>query len=127
MLLLVLALGSPALTQNVLTVDSSGNVTATSVITGSVVVAGTYSSGITTVGAPPNTCLITFTNGGGTGATATVELTGTNTIDANSPLAPRLPYLDCQGTSFLEREATQLLEKAAGRPGRPPQAEGLPH
>jgi hypothetical protein len=86
MLLLVVALASPAFAQNVFTVDLNGNVTATSVVTGSVVVAGTYSSGITAMGSSPNLCLIAFTNGGGTGGTATVQLTGSNTIAANSPL-----------------------------------------
>jgi hypothetical protein len=85
-LLLVLALASPALAQTVLTVDSSGNVnangnvTTTSVVTESVVVAGTYTSGITTTGTTGQTCLITFA-GGVTPATATVALTGTNSIN----------------------------------------------
>ncbi|MGA2742971.1 MAG: hypothetical protein ABSG65_36730, partial [Bryobacteraceae bacterium] len=84
MLLLAVALASPALAQNVFTVDLNGNVTATSVVTGSVVVSGSYSSGITAVGGATTTCLITFTNGGGTAGTATVEINPANTINAQA-------------------------------------------
>ena len=90
-LLAMLALQGFAQT-TVITVDSSGdlsavgNVQGSSLISEAGVAGGTYGSGITTTGAPPQTCMIQFTNGGGTGATASVELTGTNTIAVNSPL-----------------------------------------
>ena len=89
-LLLAVALASPALAQSVLTVDTfgnvvaNGNVTTTSVVTESVVVAGTYTSGITASGAMNTTCQIAFTNGGGTGAVATVTLNPANTVPAQA-------------------------------------------
>jgi hypothetical protein len=92
MLLLVLAFGSPGLAQDVLTVDTfgnvvaNGNVTTTSVVTESVVVAGTYTSGITASGANNTTCQIAFTNGGGTGAIATVTVSPANTVQAPQAL-----------------------------------------
>ncbi len=50
------------------------------------VAGGTYVSGITATGSATQTCEISFTNGGGTGGTATVALTGTNTIATGTAL-----------------------------------------
>jgi hypothetical protein len=47
---------------------------------------GTYTSGITATGTAGQTCQLTGFNGGGTGAVATVALTGTNTIAAGTAL-----------------------------------------
>lgn len=47
---------------------------------------GTYTSGITATGSTNQTCLLTSFNGGGSSATATVALTGTNTIAAGTAL-----------------------------------------
>jgi hypothetical protein len=55
-------------------VDSSGNVTANASLNAKAGVGGgTYSSGITASGT--GTCSLTFSNGGGTGATASVGVT----------------------------------------------------
>jgi len=51
------------------------------------VVSGTYTSGPAVTGAAGTTCLLTAFNGTvGTGATATVYLTGTNTIASGTPI-----------------------------------------
>lgn len=50
------------------------------------VAGGKYESGITATGSKGQTCLIQFTNGGGTGATATVLLSAANTIAQPSNL-----------------------------------------
>ncbi len=47
---------------------------------------GTYTSGITAVGTVGQTCKLDSFNGGGQGGTATVKLTGTNTIASGTPL-----------------------------------------
>ena len=49
--------------------------------------AGTYTSGITTTGGVGQTCTLTAFNGAGSSATATVALTGTNTIAGGTALA----------------------------------------
>jgi hypothetical protein len=91
-LLAVFALRTFAQT-NVLTMDSSGNLSAVGNLTGSTVISeagvagGTYTSGITAIGSATQTCLISFSNGGGTGGTASVALTGTNTIAGGAALA----------------------------------------
>lgn len=48
--------------------------------------AGTYTSGITATGSTGQTCALTTFNGGGSAATATVALTGTNTIAGGTAL-----------------------------------------
>ena len=71
---------------NVLTVDSSGNVTATaSLNAGSGVGGGTYTSGISATGSTGELCVIGIP-GGATLATASVPLTNTNAIAANTAL-----------------------------------------
>lgn len=50
------------------------------------VTSGTYSSGITATGSAGQYCVISFTNGGGTGATAQVKLSGTNIITSGALL-----------------------------------------
>ena len=47
---------------------------------------GTYTSGITATGTAGQTCLLTSFNGGGSSATATLVLTGTNAIAASTPM-----------------------------------------
>jgi hypothetical protein len=60
------------------------------------VASGTYTSGISATGAAGTTCLLTAFNGtAGTGATATIYLTGTNTIAASTPL-----YITNTGTGY---------------------------
>ena len=84
---LSLILLAPASAQTTLvTVDSYGTLTTPAVVTEPGVVSGIYSSGITTMGSVTQTCLITFTGGGGFGATALVALTGTNVITGPSKL-----------------------------------------
>lgn len=50
------------------------------------VLSGTYTSGITATGTVGQTCTLTALNGGGSGATATVALTGTDTIAGSTAL-----------------------------------------
>ena len=72
----------------------SGTITITSTISGwknegitpTVLSGGTYTSGITAVGTAGQTCNLASFNGGGSGATATVALTGTNTIASGTQL-----------------------------------------
>jgi hypothetical protein len=54
--------------------------------TSGVVHSGTYTSGITATGSVGQTCALASLNGGGSSATATVALTGTNTIAAGTAL-----------------------------------------
>ncbi|MFZ1074822.1 MAG: hypothetical protein WAN50_00380 [Minisyncoccia bacterium] len=53
---------------------------------GTGVVSGTYTSGGTIVGSSTQTCNVTFSNNGIVGGTATVALTGTNTIAGSTAL-----------------------------------------
>ena len=77
MILMVIALGSPAAAQNVLTVDSSGNLTANATLNAKAGVGGgTYGgSGITATGT--GTCYLAFISSVGTGATASVGVSST--------------------------------------------------
>jgi hypothetical protein len=52
----------------------------------SVVASGTYTSGGSFTGSVGATCIVTITNGGGSGATATVALTGPNAIAGGTAL-----------------------------------------
>jgi len=54
--------------------------------TGNGIVSGTYTSGITAVGTTGQTCNLTTFNNGNAGGTATVALTGTNTIAGGTAL-----------------------------------------
>jgi hypothetical protein len=51
-----------------------------------VITSGTYTSGITATGSATQTCNLAFSNGFGSGGTATVALTGTNTIAGGTAL-----------------------------------------
>lgn len=65
---------------------------------------GTYTSGITATGATGTTCTLSSFNGGGSGATATVFLTGTNTIAGGSALV--VPYGVATGYTSAPTSAT---------------------
>ena len=55
------------------------------------VLSGTYTSGLTVTGYEGETCLLTFTGGSGSGATATLYLTGPNTIYSGEPFLVSAP------------------------------------
>jgi hypothetical protein len=82
----------PLLAQNVLTVDNSGNLTASGALTGLSVSAeagvagGTYSSGLTVSGSSGRYCLLSLSAPVGSGATANVYLTGTTTVPVGAAL-----------------------------------------
>jgi len=67
--------------------ENRGPVFTTVAGTGSgIIVAGTYTSGITAAGAAGTTCNLSAFNSGSSGATATVTLTGTNVIASGTAL-----------------------------------------
>ena len=83
MILTVIALGSPAAAQTVLTVDSSGNLTANATLNAKAGVGGgNYLSGITITNPQQvsATCYLAFISSAGTGATASVGVSSTNVI-----------------------------------------------
>ena len=70
----------------------------------SILASGTYSSGGTTTGTVGQTCTLTTFNGGGSGATATVALTGLNVIAGGTAIlvtAPGSRYTSIPTTATL--------------------------
>jgi len=50
-----------------------------------------YTSGLTTTGSAGDTCIVSGYNGGGTGATGTLTLSGTNTVASGTPIIMTAP------------------------------------
>ena len=64
----------------------------------------TYTSGGSFTGSTSQTCNLSFTNGGGTGATATVALTGTNAVAGGTALT-----ITAGGSNFTSRPTSATL------------------
>lgn len=79
------------------------NYTFTKVVADGTLVLATYTSGITATGTTGQTCTFTAFNGGGTGATATVALTGDDTVAGGTALVITNPG---SGYSSNPTEAT---------------------
>lgn len=65
---------------------------------------GTYLKGGAITGTAAQTCTVTFTNGGGSGATATVPLTGVNTISTSTPFT-----ITSNGLNYTSAPTTATL------------------
>jgi len=73
-----------------------------------------YTSGLTTTGAAGDTCIVSSYNGGGTGATGTLTLSGTNTVASGTPIIMSSP-----GSGY-----TSLATSATASAGTAPACAG---
>ena len=93
---------SSGITSGIQTIINAG--TLTYYLQNSIVASGTYTSGGSITGSAADTCTLTAFNGGGTGATATVALTGSNVIAGGTALV-----ITAAGTQYTSASTSATL------------------